>query len=199
VGAALLVPSALVEALFAVLIAPILMVYHTRAVVGILTGRSVGWGGRARGGAEPTWASAFRETAPMMAAGVVWSALTLSIAWTFFLWLFPVLMGLLVAAPIVRGSGTRAFGAWSRRLGMLVVPSEADPTHVVNRSIEPAPTRLGADLQPSHATPRRRSQVRSLSVPSIALALAIPVLASSASATLTQSGEPTITGLASRS
>jgi len=184
--AALLVPSALVEALFAVLVAPILMIYHTLAVVGIVAGKSVGWGGRTRGGTEPGWGSAFREAAPAMTVGLMWSTLTLSIARTFFLWLAPVLLGLLLAAPVVRWSGSRAAGSLSRRSGMFVVPSEVDPTHVVNGHVEQAAGSLGADLQPSHSAPRRRSQVRSLKVPSIVLALVIPALVTSAAPALGQ-------------
>jgi membrane glycosyltransferase len=188
----LLVPSALLEVIFAVLTAPILMIYHTRAVVGIVVGKTVGWGGRTRGGAEPSWRSSLREAAPVMAVGLAWSALTLSIAWTFFLWLTPVLVGLVFAVPIVRWSGTRAAGTLSRRLGMFVVPSETDPTHVVNGHIESADAALAHDLQPSHATPRRRSQVRNLKVPSILVALTTSgALAASAEPALAQaSGDP---------
>jgi hypothetical protein len=101
-------------------------------------------------------------------------------------------VGLVFAVPIVRWSGTRAAGTLSRRLGMFVVPSETDPTHVVNGHIESADAGLAHDLQPSHATPRRRSQVRNLKVPSILVALTTSgALAASAEPALAQaSGDP---------
>ena len=50
--------------------------------------------------------------------------MTLYCSPTFFLWLTPIFTGLLLAAPLVRGTSSRALGQWARQWGLFLVPSE---------------------------------------------------------------------------
>ena len=59
-----------------------------------------------------------------MAIGTVWGVLTLYISPAFFVWLIPVFVGLLLAAPLVRLTSSRRFGRWTYRRGLFRVPSE---------------------------------------------------------------------------
>lgn len=110
-GGPRLLGGALAEMAWGVAVAPILMMFHARAVLEILAGRTVGWdpahrdaatGGGLRG--------AFRSTGWITATGVVWSGVTLLLSPFFFLWMTPIFAGLLLAAPLTAWSG-RAAGA----------------------------------------------------------------------------------------
>jgi len=107
-GRVRLLTSATVETLLSILVAPVLMVYHTLFVGQILLGRDSGWQAWMRRATEIGWASALRATAPAWGLGILWTGATLLVSPGFALWLSPILAGLLLAAPIVRltsGSG----------------------------------------------------------------------------------------------
>jgi GTP cyclohydrolase II len=93
---------ALTEAVFAVVVAPVMMMFHSRFVIEILAGRSVAWGSQDRDGRDVSWRDAWRSVWWITVTGVVWSAVTLWLSPAFFLWLSPIFLGLLLAAPLVR-------------------------------------------------------------------------------------------------
>ena len=108
--------SWLLEVLFSVILAPLMMLYHTRFIGSILLGRDVRWDGRTRGGGELTWRQAAREASWITAAGIAWAAVTIGASGGFFLWLTPIFVGLLFAPPLIRWTA-------SRRLGRVVMES----------------------------------------------------------------------------
>ena len=61
-GAGRLVVSALVEMVFAVVSAPLMMMYHCRSVLSVLTGHTVQWGVQRRHGMDVPWPTALRKT-----------------------------------------------------------------------------------------------------------------------------------------
>lgn len=137
-----LAASALLEALFAVLVAPLMMMVHTRFVAGILAGRNVHWEPQVRGGRGVERGEAWRRTAWIALAGALWAGVTLALSPFFFLWLTPIFAGLLLAAPLVRWTSSRRLGASTRRWGLFLVPSEVAPPAELDRgapAAEPAP------------------------------------------------------------
>jgi membrane glycosyltransferase len=118
-GVARLASGAVAEALFSVLVAPVMMFYHTRFVLEILAGRDVAWDAQERDGRTVRWGEAGRSTAWMTAVVGVWAALTLILSPAFFLWLLPIFAGPLLAAPVLRFTSgvTRTSGTRSRLLG----------------------------------------------------------------------------------
>ncbi len=171
-GAVRLVGSALLETLFSVLVAPLMMMVHTRAVVGILAGRNVEWGTQARGARGIPWSSALRSTASITALGVLWAGTTLMISPSFLVWLAPIFAGLLLSAPIVRVTARRDWGAAFRRWGVLTVPSESScPPELANLQDEIGVSarpigevRVQSDARDEHeaqpGSSRRRSSTR---------------------------------------
>lgn len=133
-GAGRLLGSGLLETLFAVLSAPVMMMYHSWFVLRILAGQAVGWEARSRGTRPVPWDEAWKKTAGITGVGVAWTALTLHVSPTFLLWLAPIVFGLILAAPLVRWTSSPRLGAWTRRLGLFLVPSEIEPPFVVERS-----------------------------------------------------------------
>ena len=104
------------------------MLYHTRFVASVLAGRDVRWEAQVREGDTLGWREAWAGGAWWITlAGVVWGAVTLYASPLFLLWLAPILVGLLLAAPLIRWTSSRSLGAWSRRRGLLLVPSETAP------------------------------------------------------------------------
>ena len=126
-GTGRLLFSAALETVFAVVLAPVMMMYHTGFVLSVLSGHDITWDPQVREGRAVAWPEAWRRTAGIASVGLVWASLTLLYSPAFFLWLSPIFIGLLVAAPLVRWTSSRALGEWTRRRGLFLVPSETSP------------------------------------------------------------------------
>ena len=126
-GTRRLLTSVVLETLFAVVVAPVMMLYHTRSVVSVLIGHDITWSAQAREGRELEWRETGRSVGWMTAVGVVWGAVTLYYSPVFFLWLTPIFTGLLFAAPLLRWTSSPVLGDWVKRRGLLLVPSETVP------------------------------------------------------------------------
>jgi membrane glycosyltransferase len=130
-GAIKLLAGALLETLFAILIAPLMMVFHSYFVVNVLQGRKVKWESQSREGRMVPWGQAFYHTAFVGCVALVWGGVTFSMSPMFFWWLMPVLVGLILAAPIVRYSSSITLGRLCRRAGIFLSPSETKPDDVL--------------------------------------------------------------------
>lgn len=119
--------SSLLEAIFAVILAPVMMMIHTRFVTGILAGRDVSWDAQERGVRMVTWPESWHRTLGILLAGGVWAGVTLFLSPFFFLWLTPIFAGLLLAPFLVRWTSSRGLGASARRWGLFLVPEEVRP------------------------------------------------------------------------
>ncbi len=126
-GAARLAAGALLETLFAVTIAPLMMMLHARFVASVLTGHDVPWDAQVREGRMLGWREVAGGVGWTTAVGAAWAALTLYYAPVFFLWLTPIFAGLLLAAPLVRWTSSRRLGVWTRQRGLFLVPTEMEP------------------------------------------------------------------------
>lgn len=122
-----LVVSAVLELVFSVVLAPVMMMYHAAFVLQILLGRNVRWAPQHREGRRVGWREAWARTAGIVAVGLVWGGATLWVSPLFVLWLSPIFLGLLLAPALVRWSSSRRLGLGARRRGLLLVPWEVDP------------------------------------------------------------------------
>ena len=158
--------GALVEMLFAILIAPLMMALHAWFVVSILMGRNVSWETQVREGRPVPWGEALRRTLTGTLVALVWGVGTWWVAPMFFWWLTPILAGLILAAPIVRYSSSLTLGRVMRQWGVFVTPDEtcsepllevlaARARETVTAVSEPPPS----PLPPEH---RLRMPIRSL-------------------------------------
>ncbi len=118
--------GAVVETLFAILIAPIMMVFHSWFVVSVFAGRGVSWEAQPRDGRLVPWGDALGRTALATVLASAWGATAWFLAPTFFWWLLPVLIGLTLAAPIVRYSSSERLGSVVRQLGIFATPNEIE-------------------------------------------------------------------------
>jgi membrane glycosyltransferase len=122
-----LVIGALFEAVFAALIAPLMMTYHSYFVASALCGHEVVWNPPDRSGRRIGMRETLRCTVAAMIGGMLWGAATIVLAPQFFWWLTPVLTGLALAGPVVWWSSSPAVGQLLGRLGLLLTPWETAP------------------------------------------------------------------------
>ncbi|MCG5494629.1 glucans biosynthesis glucosyltransferase MdoH [Ectothiorhodospira variabilis] len=114
----------LLEMLSAVLLAPVLMAFHTLFILQILAGRPVSWEAPCRAGRLLGWRRCLRLGLPPALLGLCWLVLCLLILPALALWSAPVWLGLMLAPVLFRLSGRRAPS------GLLVTP----PAEAVARS-----------------------------------------------------------------
>jgi membrane glycosyltransferase len=100
-----LLAGLLVESLFSMLIAPILMLTQTGAVLSILLGRDAGWGAQQRASSGATFATLLRVHRWHIAWGAITAGLCIAISTATFAWMSPIIAGLLLSAPIVMLTG----------------------------------------------------------------------------------------------
>ena len=108
-----------------------MMAFHSLFVAAVAFGRNVTWAAQPREGRVVAWGEAWRRTGGFVAAAGVWALLLGWLAPGFFWWLMPVLTSLLLAPALVRWSSSQRAGAWMRRRGLLLVPSEVAPSPVL--------------------------------------------------------------------
>jgi membrane glycosyltransferase len=125
-GAGPMLRSALAEILFSALLAPILMLKQTAAVVGILSGGCVTWGGQPRN-REETWRDVVGCNIWPTLIGACWALITWLLTPELLPWLAPVLLGLVLAVPLALLSGRPELGLAAARRGWFLVPEEIRP------------------------------------------------------------------------
>lgn len=119
-----LVASTLLETLFAILIAPLMMIYHTYLLICSLLGFKVKWETQARGSGTLLWCESIRLAFLPTSVGLCWAGITWYFTPIFFWWLTPVLLGLVISAPIIRYSSSPGMGERLREFGLLLCPIE---------------------------------------------------------------------------
>ena len=125
--------SVLLEALFSMLLAPIMAVMQTRFVLTILAGRQVSWERQQREDATTSLADAVRRHGGATLLGIGWGLLAWRYMPDFLMWLTPVLAGLLLSIPFSILSSRPEFGRAARALGLFLIPEEIEPPNVIAR------------------------------------------------------------------
>ncbi len=93
--------GALAETLTSALIAPVLMLFHSKFIFWTLLGRGVAWVTQRRGGdGSPDWREAILTHAGHTGFALLWGAAALALDPVFFFWLSPVLVGPVFSIPL---------------------------------------------------------------------------------------------------
>jgi len=119
--------SLIFEQVFSVLLAPPMMVFHSTFVVTTLLGRPVTWNAQERGDRGLTLREALWRHKWHMLLGLAWGTAVMLIAPRFIGWLAPVVIGLVLSAPLTAISSRASVGRFFRRCGLLLTPEESDP------------------------------------------------------------------------
>ncbi|WP_412727762.1 glucans biosynthesis glucosyltransferase MdoH [Alteromonas sp. D210916BOD_24] len=132
-GAWSLLKGAIVELIMAVLIAPLMMFFHSYFVISVLIGHSVKWEAQEREGRKVPWKTAFKHTQIMSCMAVIWGVTTFHFTPSLFMWLLPVLVGMVLAAPIIRLSSSDKLGVAMRKRRVFVIDQELEECTALKR------------------------------------------------------------------
>jgi membrane glycosyltransferase len=125
-GRLALIGSVLLETLFSMLLAPVMMLFHSVFVLGILGGHAVGWPPQERGDRGMSWDLALGRHLGQIVLGVAAVAVMGYWAPSFLYWLLPVVAGLLLAPLLAVLSSRRSLGVGARRWRMFMTPEERE-------------------------------------------------------------------------
>lgn len=123
----------LMEALTAMLLAPVRMLFHTTFVVSALCGLRAQWKSPPREDAETTWGEALQRHGFHTLIGVVWAAGVYWLNPSFLLWLMPVVGALMLSIPMSVYSSRVSLGQRLRKWGFFVIPEEVHPPEELRR------------------------------------------------------------------
>jgi membrane glycosyltransferase len=126
--------SLLLETLIGGLIAPVAMLIQTEGVVQILGGRDSGWNAQRRDGERVRLRVVGRQYWRFMVFGLVLAGGAYAVSPALFLWMSPVLVGLVLTIPLVAMTASQAIGQGLGRLGILRIVEEATPPGVMLRA-----------------------------------------------------------------
>ncbi len=133
----------IVETFLSALIAPVMMVFQSTAVVQILLGHDAGWQVQRRDDGAVPRRELYRRYAVPTLLGIGMGASAYAVSLPLTLWMSPVVLGLLLAIPIGLITST---GSEPGRL--LATPEETNPPRILIRAREFAAAPGGASRNP---------------------------------------------------
>ncbi|MDB6170411.1 MAG: glucosyl transferase family 2, partial [Verrucomicrobia bacterium] len=117
-----------VETILFTLLAPVLMLFHTKFLILTLCRISVDWKSQRRGRAgESDWGECLRVHAGHTVLGVTWAALAWWIDPVLAAWMSPILAGFILSIPLSYFTGALGPGLALKRAGILQTPEETHP------------------------------------------------------------------------
>ncbi|NDY95607.1 glucans biosynthesis glucosyltransferase MdoH [Wenzhouxiangella limi] len=143
-GRVRLLASGVLEAVAGVLLAPVMMLFHVRFALEIVSGSSVGWLSPPRGDRGLTFFEALTRTGLASVFGLAWMVLAAIQTPQYLWWMSPVWLGLLLAPLLTWASSSRRLGEGLQAAGLLLTPAELGPAPALARGpVEAQRTRLG--------------------------------------------------------
>jgi membrane glycosyltransferase len=122
-----LLSSVTAEVILSTLLAPVMMMFHSKFVFLTLLGRQVRWDAQQREERSISWGQALRFHGTGMALGFVWGAAVLLINPSFFWWLTPIIAALILSIPLSVWSSRTTVGEKFRHFGLFLTPEETAP------------------------------------------------------------------------
>lgn len=125
--------SILLETLVGGLLAPIAMLIQTSAVISILSGQDSGWNVQRRDDGGLLLWDVIKGYWRYTLFGLIIGMGTWEVSPSLFFWMTPVLLGLLLAIPLVYGTASRKIGLYLKRCGLLLIPEETMPPPILKK------------------------------------------------------------------
>jgi membrane glycosyltransferase len=132
-----LIKSVVADIPLSALVAPMMMLTQTLAVIDILRGRKSGWEAQNRVSDGIALSDAARHYRPHLILGGV-MALAAVLGWQAALWMSPIFTGLLAAPLLVAWTSRAALGRRAARSGVFLIPEERRPNPLI-RDAQPSP------------------------------------------------------------
>src|SRR5271165_8763 len=128
--------SFLLEVILSALYAPILMLIQSRHVFEVFMGRDSGWKPQRRDSGGTTWSDAWNYHKRHMFMSCATAVIVWFLSPPLLAWLSPALLGLFLAAPLSRASGSERLGRILSRFALLRTPDELETPALVARRRE---------------------------------------------------------------
>jgi membrane glycosyltransferase len=128
--------SFVLEVILSALYAPILMLIQSRHVFEVFMGRDSGWKPQRRDRGTTSWADAWHFHKRHMFLSCVTAVIVWFLSPPLLAWLSPALLGLFLAVPLSRASGSERLGRILSRLALLRTPEETQMPALVARRQE---------------------------------------------------------------
>ncbi|MDI2089941.1 glucans biosynthesis glucosyltransferase MdoH [Commensalibacter oyaizuii] len=132
-GAVKALSSIFLETIIGGLIAPIAMLIQTTAVISILLGYDSGWNAQRRDVGHIPLKDVIRDYWRHMAFGIILGIGAWEVSASLFFWMTPVLLGLLLAIPLVWITSSQRFGSFCMKIGLLIIPEEMSRPDILRR------------------------------------------------------------------
>ena len=131
--------GAFVETLFSALIAPVMMLFHTRFVITNFLGQTVGWSPQRRGAQGTSIEEAIAAHGWQTLIGVAAAIGAAFVDPLLFWWLSPVLIGLWLSIPLSVWTSRAEYGSAARKEALFLTPEENSPPPEVAMALSPQP------------------------------------------------------------
>lgn len=126
--------SIVAESVASALVAPVLMLMQSVAVVDVLLGRDAGWNVQQRDQGRLSRKEAWRAHRVHVLIGIVGAGLACALDPVMFWWTSPVYLGLALSAPMSAVFSRPEPGRIARSLGLFVTPEELREPPIVERA-----------------------------------------------------------------
>ena len=143
------------ESLLAALMAPIVMYVQSRGVAEVLAGKDSGWESQRRDDGSLPLSGLLKSYGGLSLFGLLMGAVALAISPSLAAWMSPVIIGMVLAIPVVALTSARAPGIWLRKHKLLAIPEETDSPAILQRA-----TALRAGLVPAEQVPATDEETR---------------------------------------
>ena len=135
-GGRALVKSVFADIPLSALVAPMMMMTQTLAVIDILRGRKSGWDAQNRVSDGIALSDAARHYRPHLLLGGAMAAAAI-LGWQPAIWMSPIFAGLLAAPFLVAWTSRASLGQASARHGLFLIPEERRPSPLI-RDAQPS-------------------------------------------------------------
>ena len=135
-GSLNLLAGAILEQLFSVLHAPIVMSLHSRHLWEIVCGQDSGWSAQQRRGRLFPLAVLLRRHGGQTLIGILTTAYLAWLASPLLYWVLPMAVGLILSVPLSALSGSRLLGAKLAEFRLLLTPEERELPVIMARQQE---------------------------------------------------------------
>jgi len=139
--------SVMLEILISGLIAPMMMLFQSKSVADVISGRDSGWHVQRRDDGSLTRGELLRRFGKVTLVGIILSVSAYAVSLSLFLWMAPVTVGLLLAAPLAALTSRHDVGVALKRIRLLLTPEERNPPEVLRRANELADTLRVHDVE----------------------------------------------------
>ena len=126
--------SLLLETVISGLSAPVMMLFQSRAMVQIMAGHDAGWQVQRRDDGSVPFGELVRRYGPHTLMGLALAAAAFAVSTSLFLWMTPVIIGLLFAIPTVAVTSLASLGTALRRAGVFLIPEERLAPPILERA-----------------------------------------------------------------